>query len=71
MDAEIAKRIMDIQDQAREDEQYRKLLEDYEVSNARFCALLETLTEEQRQIAADFLGVSFAMHLRLLELAVG
>lgn len=70
MDTEIARRILEVQEQARVDEQYQLLLDEYEVYSGRFCAFLETLTEEQRGTVADFLGVSFAMNLRLLELAV-
>lgn len=70
MDIEIAKRIMDIQDQALEDEQFCGLLDEYAISCPRFLDMLRTLTQEQQDVFLDFLGVSVQMHLRLLELAL-
>lgn len=70
MDRETAKRIVNIQERAMADAAYQQLLEEYAVSKAWFGAFLETLTQEQQSAAADYLGVTAAMYLRLLELAV-
>ena len=70
MDAETARQIMDIQEQALEDAQFQRLLDEYTIYHPRFLALLKTLSQEQQDVIMDFLGVGAAMHLRLLELAV-
>ena len=62
-------RILDLQDLAREDAEYRELYEEYRVLNEELIDLLSDLPTEQQSTILDFLGVTAAMHLRMLALA--
>ena len=62
-------RILDLQDLAGEDTEYRELYNEYRVLNVELIDLLSDLPSEQQSTILDFLGVTAAMHLRLLALA--
>ena len=62
-------RILDLQELAREDAEYRELYEEYRILNEELIHLLSDLPTEQQSTILDFLGVTAAMHLRMLALA--
>lgn len=70
MKQETLHKILDVQDAAREDEIYRQLLAEYEPISQRFVRALQEMAPEHRAALEDFFGITAAMHLRLLEMAV-
>lgn len=70
MDRETVMKILDIQQAAREDPAYQELLAEYEPIHQRFLETLRTMDPAVREVLMDYLGVTVAMHLRLLEMAV-
>ena len=62
-------RILDIQDLAGQDGEYRELYGEYQLLNKELLSLLSALPSHQQSRILDFLGVTTAMHLRLLALA--
>lgn len=69
MNPEVVKQILAIQETALYDERYNALLDEHEILNQRFLAALPTMSQEQQDAVMDYLGLVFAMHLRLLEIA--
>ena len=69
MDPFVVKRILEVQDAAREDERYMGLLAEYRCLGKRYAEILPTLQKEQREVVVGFLGLVFEMHLRMLEIA--
>lgn len=65
----VAKKILAVQDAARGDAYYNRLMDEYAVLDQRFLNILPTLTGEQRDAVMDYMGLFIAMHLRMLELA--
>lgn len=70
MNMECVMKILDIQQAAREDPAYQELLAEYEPIHRRFLQLLEDTDPQTREILMDYLGITGAMHLRLMALAV-
>ena len=70
MDRATLNKILDIQDHALADPVYQELHAQYTSCSDGFLDLLARLPEPERTVLEDYLGVSAAMHLRLLELAV-
>lgn len=69
MEKKIAEKILVVQDMALEDARYKELLCEHEITNRRFVEILPTLSKEQQDAVMDYVGLAFAMHLRLLELS--
>ena len=69
MEKKIAEKILVVQDMALEDARYKELLCEHESINRRFVEILPTLSKEQQDVVMDYVGLAFAMHLRLLELS--
>ena len=69
MDQKIVGRLSAVYEQARQDVEYRKLLEEYRVREAQLFARLETMDPQQRSTVLDYLGLTDEMHRKLLELA--
>ena len=69
MEREIAERIFAVQGMAKDDPFYKKLLAEHQILNDRFLEILPTLSDVQRDAVMDYLGLAFAMNLRLLELS--
>ena len=63
-------KIIEIQKAALTDSFYQELLEEYEPINQRFAQVLRELSPEHRAALEDYFGITGAMHLRLLEMAV-
>ena len=70
MNQATGKRIIEIQNAALEDDFYKELLAEYEPISQRFAQVLRKLSPEHRAALEDYFGVTGAMHLRLMELAV-
>lgn len=64
MNQDTANRILDIQEQIREDV---LLMREYEDAQAAFLELVSELSGEQRNVLLDYLGVCVEIHLRMLE----
>lgn len=58
-------RILDVQELVRTDQ---PLMADYESRQLAFLEILPELTEKQKNILLDYLGVCVEVHLRMLEL---
>ena len=69
MDQTTTARLVAIYEQARKDEAYRQLLEEYRVLEQRLFTQLETMDAQQRGAVLDYLGLAGEMHRKLLELA--
>ena len=69
MDRNTALNMVAIQEAAAQDEDYRKLLEEYRERNVQMLRLLRFLPQKQAEILEDYLGLVAEMHRRLLELA--
>lgn len=69
MDRNTALNMVAIQEAAAQDEDYRKLLEEYRERNVQMLRLLRLLPQKQAEILEDYLGLVAEMHRRLLELA--
>lgn len=69
MDQKIVGRLSAVYEQARQDVEYRKLLEEYRVREAQLFARLETMDPQQRSTVLDYLGLTDEMHRKLMELA--
>ena len=67
MDQKIVGRLSTVYEQARQDVEYRKLLEEYRVREAQLFAGLEAMGEQQCSIVLDYLGLIGEMHRKLLE----
>ena len=66
MDQSVVKRILDIQDMIRS---AAGLMAEHDAAQRAFLAMLPELTESQRNIIWDYLGVCLEIHLRMLALA--
>ena len=62
-----AKRILDIQECILTD---NTRVEEYKVTQTAFLTMLPELTEVQRDILLDYLGVCVELHLQMLEKAI-
>ena len=69
MDKETMHWILDVQEAAGGDEEYRQLHEQYRAANERLLALLKTLPEEQQAVILNFIGTSAALYHRIMEIA--
>ncbi len=69
MDPIAVEKMLDAQDAARADPYYCLLLDEHDILEKQFNKALSTMTKAQHDAVMDYLGVAFAMHLRLLELA--
>ena len=69
IDPEVVQKMLDAQDIAREDAHYQLLLDEHEIMKKKFDGAMNTMTKAQQDAVMDYLGIAFAMHLRLLELA--
>lgn len=63
-------KIIAIQKAALTDSFYQELLEEYQPISQRFAQVLRELSPEHRAALEDYCGITGAMHLRLLEMAV-
>ena len=70
MNQETGKKIIQIQKAALEDKFYQELLAEYEPISQRFVRAMEEMAPEHRSALEDYFGVTGAMHLRLLEMAI-
>ena len=70
MDQVTGHKIIQIQKAALEDEFYKELLAEYEPISHRFVQALQEMSPEHRAALEDYFGVTGAMHLRLLEMAI-
>lgn len=70
MDKVTLNRILDVQEMALADETYQELYAQYQEYSDSFLDLLNVLPDRQQMVLEDFLSISAAMHLRLMELAV-
>ena len=61
--------MLEVQAAAQQDSHYTRLLKEHDPVQSRFNAILLSLSPEQQKIVTDYLGITLAMHLRLLELA--
>lgn len=59
-----------LQEQARGDEYYLSLLEEYRVLDQKLVAALEEMAPAHRDIVMDYLGCVFALQQRMLELSI-
>ena len=67
-DSELFK-ILEAEDQALSDGEYRDLHKKYRLAQDRFAALLTHLPEEQQEIIGDYLYTSVRLFHRLMALA--
>ena len=70
MNQDTGRKIIEIQQAALEDEFYKALLQEYEPISRKFIRVLGEMAPEHREALEDYFGVTGAMHLRLLELAI-
>lgn len=70
MNQETGKKLIEIQNMAREDGFYKELLAEYGPISQRFAEVLREMSPDHRTALEDYFGITGAMHLRLLELAV-
>ena len=70
MDQSLVPKILAVQKTALEDEAYQELLKEHDVVNARLLEVLPALAPAHQDAVLDYFGLSHAMHLRLLELAL-
>ena len=70
MDQITGRKIIQIQKAALEDEFYRELLAEYEPISRQFVRAVEEMSPEHRAALEDYFGITGAMHLRMLEMAV-
>ena len=66
----IVQWLIDIQERVHNDDRCRKLLEEYADRSSQMCRLLSTLSDGDWDVVTGYLGVCFAMQLRLLELSL-
>ena len=64
MDRKCAERIQNIQERIQSDSD---LMGEYNTHHARFLQMQDELSESQREILMDYLGVCIEIHLRMLE----
>ena len=70
MDQITGNKIIQLQKAALEDEFYKELLAEYEPISQRFVQAMEEMAPEHRTALEDYFGITGAMHLRLLEMAI-
>ena len=63
-------KIIQIQKAALEDPFYKKLLAEYEPISRRFIQAIQEMAPEHREALEDYFGITGAMHLRLMEMAI-
>ena len=69
MDQKIVGRLSAVYEQARQDVEYRQLLDEYRVRERQLMEALETMNENQRDAVLDYLGLAGEMHRKLLAFA--
>lgn len=69
MDSDITKRFISVEELARQDNDYRLLLEEYRLRNTQLLSQLETMNDRQRDAVLDYLGLAGEMHRKMLEFA--
>ena len=69
MDQTITARLVAVYEQARQDGEYRQLMEEYRVRQGQLLAQLESMNLHQRDAVLDYLGLTDEMHRKLLEYA--
>ena len=69
MDQTMTERLVAVYEQARQDVEYRQLLDEYRVLEQRLLTQQETMDAQQRSTVLDYLGLAGEMHRKLLELA--
>ena len=70
MDQSAAARMIQIQEQAMHNTEYRALLAEYRQRSEELARVLETLSNEDRNVIEDYLGLTAEMHRKILEMAV-
>ncbi len=70
MKKQTVEKMLRMQDTAIKDDCYRSLLAKYRVLDKRFVQLLGELVPEHRNVVMDYLGVVYAIHERMVELAL-
>ncbi len=69
MDPKMLQKMLEVQAAAQQDAHYANLLKELEPVQDRFNAVLLSLSPAQQRNVTDYLGITLAMHLRLLEIA--
>lgn len=69
MDAEVARKILDVQEAAMEDTRYLALLSEYRTLSERLMNMSHAMSPEQQDVLTDLMGVVYMTHLRMLEIA--
>lgn len=69
MDQAAGRKMLKIQQQAVENPDYQRLLEEYRLLDIRFRSAREGMTVQQRDAVDDYMGLCWEMHRFLLELA--
>ncbi len=70
MDQITGNKIIQLQKAALDDEFYKELLAEYETISQRFVRAMDEMSPEHRTALEDYFGITGAMHLRLLEMAI-
>ena len=70
MNQDTGRTIIEIQRAALEDEFYKELLAEYEPISRRFIQAIQEMAPEHREALEDYFGITGAMHLRLMEMAI-
>lgn len=69
MKNDTALKIVQIQEQAMEDAQYRELLAEYRQQSRKMAQVLAALPDSDRSMIEDYLGLIAQMHRSMLEMA--
>lgn len=69
MKNDTALKIVQIQEQAMEDAQYRELLSEYRQQSRKMAQVLAALPDSDRSMIEDYLGLIAQMHRSMLEMA--
>lgn len=70
MNQDTGRMIIQIQQASLDDEFYKELLAEYEPISQRFAEAVRAMDPAHREALEDYFGITGAMHLRLLELAI-
>jgi DNA-binding transcriptional regulator YbjK len=69
MDQKMIETLCAVYEQAQQDGEYRKLLEECREREPQLLEQLEVMNASQRDAVLDYLGLTEEMHRKLLELA--
>ena len=69
MNSFVVQWLFDIQVRMQNDAKYCNLLSEYKTHSQQMQEVLTTLPDKEWETVTSFLGVCFAIHLRLIELA--